>query len=76
MIWDGIERRQKVQDHDTLVEVVQILKNHVDNFNMHRNEFVKHREEDGVNFKRIDKTIYLATGVVTAVIFVVRIIFK
>ena len=34
MNWDGKERRT-VSDHDTLIEVVQVLKNHVANFDKH-----------------------------------------
>lgn len=75
--WDGTtERRQKAQDHDTLVQMVEILKNHVNNFDMHREDYKEHKQEDKINFKRIDKTIYTATGVLIAVVFIARIVFK
>lgn len=65
--WDGKERRMPTQDHDTLIEVVQILKNHVANFD-------KHIEADKIAFQDIgDKLwkhamyIYIGIGILAAI---------
>lgn len=39
-------------------------------------DFKQHIKEDDNNFKRIDKTIYIASGFITAVILIVRVVFK
>ena len=58
MKWDGTERRKKASDHDTLICLVQILDNHVANFNAHV-------EEDKVLAKEVrfsTKIIYMGLG--------------
>ena len=64
MAWDGEERRKMNTDHDTLTEIVQILKSHVENFD-------KHVIDDKVNFGKIDnkidnhaKYIYIGMGII------------
>lgn len=76
MTWDGIKRRdddlKKAEDHDTLIEVVQILKSHVANFD-------KHVEKDDTNFKDIKDQvgkhamwIYIGLGVVGTIQFLIK----
>lgn len=65
MSWDGTERRMKAQDHDTLIEVVQILKSHVENFD-------KHQVEDKKQFDILNRNMYLGIGILIAV----KIVFK
>ncbi len=67
MSWDGSERRDKAQDHDTLIALVEILTSHVKNFDTH----VK---EDGENFRslkntvlNIERCVWVATGVIISV---------
>lgn len=58
MSWNGTERRKPSSDHDTLIELVVILNNHVTNFN-------KHVEDDKVLEKDIrfaTRMIFLALG--------------
>lgn len=56
--WDGItERRLKSQDHDTLIELVQILKSHVENFDEH---IIQDRED----FKDINKKVSFSTNMI------------
>lgn len=62
--WDGGERRDTT-DHDTLTNVVAILRIHVDNFD-------KHVEEDKKQFAVINRNMYIAIGVVMAIEFVSR----
>lgn len=58
--WDGIERRDKAQDHDTLIQVVEILQIHVKNFD-------KHINQDEENFKALNRTMYIGIGLVMAI---------
>lgn len=75
--WDGEDRRKGLNsDHDNLIEVIQILKSHVANFDHHRQDFRNHIHEDETNFKRIDKTIYMATGVLSVVIYIINVWMK
>lgn len=75
MTWDGVNRRvseNKSQDHDTLIEMVQILRNHVDNFD-------KHVEDDKTSFRVIrDQVgkhavyIYIGLGVIGTLQFLFK----
>lgn len=80
MSWDGIKRRSSDNNGEdpevVLARIDERVKSLNENFSAHVNGFKIHLIEDDKNFKRLDKTVYLATGVVTAVIFIVRIIFK
>lgn len=81
MAWDGVEKRKN--NNDLLVEMHNDIKHFVKSMEKaetdlkeHKVDFKEHKNEDTANFKRIDKTLYLATGVVTAVVFIVRVLFK
>lgn len=70
--WNGEERRKATRDHDTLVEVVQILRSHVNNFD-------KHQLEDKENFKEIFEKmwkhaslIYIGFGIVVTLEFLLK----
>jgi hypothetical protein len=74
--WNGNERRQPTKDHDTLIQVVTILDNHVKNFNMHTDAFKAHEIRDQANFDSlrkdvlgIQRVIWIATGIILAVQF-------
>lgn len=61
--WDGVtERRRTAQDHDTLIEVVQILKNHVKNCDEDRRIVSQHMIDDNKSFERINRNIYMFNG--------------
>lgn len=60
--WDGVERRFSNRDHDTLVELVQILTAHVKNFEDHREAFKIHLLKDDTNFEKINKNMYMFNG--------------
>lgn len=65
MEWDGIKRRKDdhgVNDHDTLIELVQILTNHVNNFNELSNVFKDHVKEDKENFKILNESRWKVLG--------------
>lgn len=90
--WNGEERRKNSDERLRGIELqVTRLVAHAESENgnisnaianiisaqsKHDEKFEKHKEDDNSNFKRIDKTIYLATGILTAVVFIVRIVFK
>jgi hypothetical protein len=72
--WDGSERRQPIRDHDTLIQMVQILQNHVHNFDDHRKEFKNHEIKDETNYQKLEKVnqgtqkiIWTATGLLLSV---------
>jgi hypothetical protein len=72
--YTGRERRQPSKDHDTLIEMVQILKNHVANFDSLNASFKNHEIRDENNFDslrkdnfKIQRVIWLASGAVMAV---------
>jgi hypothetical protein len=69
--WNGEERRKGNRDHDTLIEVVQILQNHVENDTKNWARFDVHTAEDKQNFttvtNKVDKHamyIYMAIGAI------------
>lgn len=71
--YTGEERRRSTKDHDTLIQLVQILTNHVDNFNTHSNAFRAHEMQDQANFDKlrtsitkIERIIWVATGIIIA----------
>ena len=78
--WDGkTERRGIAQDHDTLVQIIEILKNQVENFDRHREDFKEHEKEDNTNFKflrdQIGKHamyIYIGIGILTTLQFILK----
>ncbi len=72
--WNGSERRKENTDHDTLIQIVQIMDNHVKNFQTHAEAFRAHEVQDQTNFDKlrtqiakIERIIYIATGVLLAV---------
>ena len=72
--YQGEERRKTSRDHDTLIEMVQILKNHVANFDTLNESFKTHQIKDETNFDQLRKDglatqriIWMATGVIMAV---------
>lgn len=65
---------QPGRDHDTLIELVQIIANHVKNFEVHSNAFTKHEIRDQANFDELrrdilslKKGLYIGTGMILAV---------
>lgn len=66
--WDGTtERRQKAQDHDTLIELVTILSNHVVNFNAHVESDTSNFKELKTTVLNIERCVWVATGVIITV---------
>lgn len=65
--WDGKERRHDAQDHDTLIEVVTILKRHVENFDAHV-------IQDDANFKTLNRIVYTGVGILVAIEFIFKIV--
>ena len=75
--WNGEERRKNNRDHDTLIEVVQILKSHVNNFDKHLERFNEHVDDDNTNFENITnkiwqhtRLIYIGIGILAALQFI------
>lgn len=69
MEWNGKERRKPSTDHDTLIALVQILDNHVENFN-------KHVDDDKILAKDVrfsSKMVYMGLGALGALEVVLRI---
>lgn len=84
--WDGKPRRAadfKANDHDTVVTLVQIMSNHVENFNRHREDFEslskkfdQHREDDTKEFNGIKKNLWTAAGALSCFVFLINLFFK
>lgn len=70
-LWDGQERRKNLSDHDTMIELVQIMKNHIDNFNEHRKDFDEHKIEDNKSFKFLNRTVYMGMGGLATLQFII-----
>ena len=51
--YSGSERRNPSPDHDTLVQLVQIISNHVKNSDNHMLKFEEHVREDKDNFDKL-----------------------
>lgn len=72
--WDGKhERRINHTDHDTLIQLVQIMKGQTENANMIASNLKIHEAKDEENFKEIKKDIlglqrivWTATGIIVA----------
>ncbi len=70
----GPERRIHSDDHDTIVTMIQLLNNHVNNFNDHKREdessfktiMVKLEKQDGV-LDVIKRYIYIGLGILIAI---------
>lgn len=65
---------QEGKDHDTLIQLVQIISNHVKNFDTHTTAFKDHEIKDQDNFDKlrtqtakIEKVIWMATGAILMV---------
>lgn len=76
--WNGRERRKTI-DHDTIVELTQIMRNHISNFDIHREDFNKHTEDDKVAYKEIKDLlgkhaifIYIGIGIITTLQFLLK----
>lgn len=70
----GEENRNNNKDHDTLIQLVQIMDNHVKNFNTHADTFKAHEIKDQSNFDSlrtdvlgIQKVVWTASGIIIAV---------
>lgn len=63
--WNGEERRLAKGDHDTLVELVQIIKNHVDNFDVHVTTDDTNFKEMKSDIKFNSKWIYIGMGAIS-----------
>ncbi len=77
MSWDGVKRRAddfKANDHDTIIELVQIMKNHIDHFNEHRDDFHEHKMEDNKSFEILKKMSYMGMGGLAVLQFIILII--
>lgn len=56
--WDGEDRRiSAAKDHDTLIELVQILRDHVKHFETHMTNYEQHLKDDAANFKIVMKAL-------------------
>lgn len=62
--WDGHERRQESRDHDTLIAIVQILNNHVANFEKHIVSDLQCFKELRDTVHKLERCMWIATGVV------------
>lgn len=72
MNWDGSERRESTKDHDTLIQMVQILQNHVNNFDKHRTDFSDHIKKDDKNFEFLNRVAWCGFGGLGALEIVLR----
>lgn len=57
------DRRKPNTDHDTLIEVVQILNNHVNNFDAHAQVDKESFKEIGDKLDNHSKYIYIGIGI-------------
>ena len=74
--WNGHERRKSTRDHDTLIEMVQILKNHVGNFDIHRKDYLTHIGDDKKNFEFLNRVAWCGFGGLGVLEIILRIIGK
>lgn len=68
------ERRQKAQDHDTLIELVTILNGHVTNFNQHRIEFNNHIVDDTKRFDFLQRSVWMIFGGIAVLELFVKVV--
>lgn len=74
-IWDGKrERRSDPNDHDKLTRTLVVMEGMVKAFDKHVDSFREHIKEDNLNFDRINRSIYIWTGVVIGLQFVILLI--
>lgn len=71
--WNGEERRLSARDHDTLIQMVQILQNHVENFDKHRDDFTEHSKDDKKNFDFLNRTVWGGLGGLAVLEIILRI---
>ncbi len=72
--YQGPERRIHSDDHDTIVTMIQLLNNHVNNFNDHKTDDIKNfsaimtklERQDGV-LEVIKRYIYIGLGILIAI---------
>lgn len=57
MKYHGPERRKHADDHDTVVQLLEIMNNHVGNFDTHREDYRRHIIDDNKFFEEIRKNI-------------------
>lgn len=74
--WDGIKRRTAdkfATDHDILIEMVTLMGTHVSNFDRHVASYADHVREDNRRFDIINRSVWLGTGCVSALVFVINL---
>lgn len=71
--WDGNERRNTPTDHDTLIEMVQIMRNQTETAKVIASNLKDHEMKDQTNFDGIrkdilglQKIVWTATGIIIA----------
>lgn len=74
MSYDGPDRRNKSTDHDTLITMVQILQNHVDNDTKNWSKFDSHVLEDKKNFDFLNKSIWMVFGGVAVLEIFIKLV--
>lgn len=74
MSYDGPDRRQQRDDHDTVVKLLTLMTTHVKNFDEHRISFEKHVDEDKVNFKVLNKGLWCGVGAISVIELVSKFI--
>lgn len=77
MAWTGVERREQSQkDHDTLTTMVQILNSHVNNFDAHTAKDEKNFENVNTNLYKLNRAMWIAMGVISALEVGLRVLGK
>lgn len=65
--WDGnAERRKNSDDHDTLIALVEVIKNHVDNYEEHKTDNEKQFEQLIKQVAFQNKCLYTGMGFLMA----------
>lgn len=79
--WDGRDRRKQSTDHDTLIELVQILRSEVEKIDMISSNLKEHEIKDESNFEKIKddiagikRILWIATGMIIALDGLPRIV--
>lgn len=74
--YTGPDRRKHADDHDNLIEMIQIVRNHVNNFELHRKDFDEHKKEDTTSFNSLKKHIWMQMGAMGVIVFILELVFK
>lgn len=71
---DKNEEQKRATDHDTVIELMTLLKRHMEQFDHYITTFQDHAKEDNRRFDALSRLIWMGAGGVAVLVVLIRFI--